>query len=250
MPRGKQKKNTEQESHNPQELHPAVAPTQETENMVQTGGLEEHTPDEQNLESSTADSHGQEFAPMTVAQYMEYFQLDVHPPEIVNDFVGKLRQELALEMGAAAIPQQDRAPVNQIPQPIPLNVKITSLEMDGDTRAFARAKYGDLTINRIRVKQDRYGALSVTMPKFRQPDGWKETCCFDTIEPWHRLTEATLGAYEQQLILMQGQAQTETGTPEQEQVQGDGMEENQDVDSQEQEGQEREGPSMGMNMSQ
>jgi DNA-binding cell septation regulator SpoVG len=97
--------------------------------------------------------------------------------------------------------------------PIPLQVRITSLEMDGSTRAFAAAEYGDLTISRIRVKQDESGALAVAMPRYRQGPGWKETCHFKTAAARTRLTGAVLDAYARQIALLQGQ--TEAGAREQ-----------------------------------
>jgi DNA-binding cell septation regulator SpoVG len=87
--------------------------------------------------------------------------------------------------------------------------------MDGQTRAYAAADYGDLTIRRIRVKEDDYGTLSVSMPKFRQTSGWKETCSFGTVEARNRLTGAVLNAYEQQMAQIQGQGQTEAESQDQ-----------------------------------
>jgi len=247
MPRGKTKKTPEQEnqqeSQTPQEMTPPAEPAQETGSMEQAETPEEQAPAEQNQENpsaagpesgehdqpeeNAANSQEREIPGMSVAQYIEYFQLDIHPQEMVDDFIAKLTHT---EMA----PQQQA--------PIPLDVKITSLEMDGSTLAFARARYGDLSIDRIRVKQDEYGALSVAMPKFRHPDGWRKTCKFGTMEAENRMTEAVLGAYEQQLAQMQGQGQMESDTPEQEQAE---PEENQDFDDQEQDG-----SGMGMSMSQ
>ena len=193
----------------------------------------------------------QEPLDMNVGQYIEYFRLDVHPQEMVDDFIAKLTQDevrTAMEqadMGAPAVPtehEQVPAPDEQ-QNPVPLNVRITSLEMDGSTRAFASADYGDLTVNRLRVKQDDYGTLSVSMPRYRQSNGWKDTCAFNTVESRNRLTGAVLDAYDRQLAQIQGQAQTESDA--QEQNQGDVMDEGPEMD-----GQEQDGPTMNMSMSQ
>ena len=142
-----------------------------------------------------------------------------------------------------AMREQEQVPAPDEQQnPIPLNVRITSLEMDGSTRAFASADYGDLTINRIRVKQDEYGTLSAQMPRYRQSTGWKDTCTFNTVEARNRLTGSVLDAYEQQLAQIQGQGQTE--------AEGQEQYDGQDYEGQEQGEQEQGGPVMGMNMSQ
>ena len=245
---------------------------------------------------------------MNVEQYIEYFQLDIHPQEMVDDFIAKLTEGQTPQPGVEVIPPQDRVtmpegtpePVRdfieyfelhrffqrdelvdhinamtselqmeqagmgapsvpteheQVPapdeqqNPIPLNVRITSLEMDGSTRAFASADYGDLTINRLRVKQDEYGTLSVSMPRFRQAEGWKDTCAFNTVESRNRLTGEVLDAYDRQLAQIhgQGQGQEQTESDDQEQAQGAEMDDAPDMDGQEQDGS---GMSMGMSMSQ
>ncbi|MDL2293782.1 SpoVG family protein [Ruminococcaceae bacterium OttesenSCG-928-D13] len=104
---------------------------------------------------------------------------------------------------------------------VPLSVRISSLEMDGDTRAFAIAEYGDLTINRVRVKEDGYGTLSVNMPKYRSPEGWRDTCRFTTTEARNRLTSTVLDAYQQKLTQLQGVSQEQTATDAQ--ATGDGQ---------------------------
>jgi DNA-binding cell septation regulator SpoVG len=111
--------------------------------------------------------------------------------------------------------QEQTLPHGEHSDVIPLNAKITSLEMDGNTRAFATVNYGDLTIHRIRVKEDEFGSLSVAMPKFRQPGGWEETCSFNTTESRNRLTNAVLDAYDQQIMQMQEQPIYDRYAPEQ-----------------------------------
>lgn len=143
--------------------------------------------------------------PRNVAEYFEYFQLDIHPQEMVEDFITMLGVQ-APEPQAIQGQEQTESPME--PE-IPLSVRINSLEMDGDTRAFATAEYGDLTIRRIRVKEDNYGTLSVNMPKYRKPSGWEETCRFNTPEARNRLTGAVLDAYQQQMTQEKGQQQAE-----------------------------------------
>jgi DNA-binding cell septation regulator SpoVG len=141
----------------------------------------------------------------------------------------------------SAMPERSESPAEQA---VPLSVRITSLEMDGNTRAFANAEYGGLTISRIRVKQDEYGALSVAMPKFRQTGGgWKDVCSFNTAEARNRLTGAVLDAYERQTAQIQGRTQTAVGTQEPERIAG--REEAPDLGGPEQ---DRDGPVMGMSM--
>ena len=111
--------------------------------------------------------------------------------------------------------QEQALPHGEHSDVIPLNAKITSLEMDGNTRAFATVNYGDLTIHRIRVKEDEFGSLSVAMPKFRQPGGWSATCSFNTTESRNRLTNAVLDAYDQQIMQMQEQPIYDHYAPEQ-----------------------------------
>ena|GEM_PF-1192717 len=164
-----------------------------------------------------------------IRSFMQNFGIDGHPPESVFDAIKGIADQIHGEHSAAETHagQQEQVPAPDQQQaetpaeaPIPLGVRINSLEMDGDTRAFAAAEYGDLTINRIRVKQDEYGTLSVAMPKFRQTGGWKETCSFNTVEARNRLTGAVLDSYEQTLAQLQGQTQTAAGAQEPEQVDG------------------------------
>lgn len=132
---------------------------------------------------------------------------------------------------------------NEQQSPVPMNVRITSLEMDGATRAFASADYGDLTINRIRVKQDEYGTLSVSMPRFRQASGWKDTCTFNTVEARNRLTGAVLDAYDRQMAQIKEQAGPEMDESDLEQDIGQDMDQDETQDFA---GQESGGPVMGM----
>ena len=232
MPRGRPRKDQEQG----RETAPAAG--QETPREDQTLRDQEGAFDQ---------DQGQEPLDRTVAEYFEYFQLDIQPQELVDDFIAKLIQQDQEQAGTHApnLPQeQTQVPAPDEQQnPVPLNVRITSLEMDGSTRAFAAADYGDLTVNRLRVKQDEYGTLSVSMPRYRQSNGWKDTCAFNTVESRNRLTGAVLDAYDRQLAQIQGQGQTESDA--QGQTQGDVMDEGPDMD-----GQEQEGPSMSMGMSQ
>jgi DNA-binding cell septation regulator SpoVG len=179
-----------------------------------TAAVSEPAPDVQ--ESAPAETvleeTQEEAAPaMNVAQYMEYFQLDCFPQEMVDDFVRQVVED--------AYPQITEQRRNESPlEPtIPLTVQIKSLELEGDTRAFATAQYGDLTIDRIRIKEDEYGSLSVSMSKVKADGVWRETCRFNTAESRNRLTGAVLEAYEQTLSQMQRQGEA----PEQdEQEQG------------------------------
>jgi len=175
-----------------------------------------------------------------IRSFMQNFGINGHPPESVFDAIKGIADQIHGEQSAAETHagQQEQVPAPDQQQaetpaeaPIPLNVRINSLEMDGDTRAFATAEYGDLTIRRIRVKQDDYGALSVAMPKFRQATGWSETCRFNTVDARNRLTGAVLDAYGQMQAQIQGQGQEQVDGPEE----GPGFEEH-----------EQGGPVMGM----
>lgn len=105
-----------------------------------------------------------------------------------------------------------------------LSVRINSLELDGDTRAFATAEYGDLTIRRIRVKDDGWGGLFVAMPKFRQTTGYTETCFFSTPESKERFQNAVLDVYHQTLEQMRTQSPEQTLTEDMEYEQEDSFE--------------------------
>jgi|GEM_PF-5582522 len=126
------------------------------------------------------------------------------------------------EMADPVVPQ------GQAPAPdgrqylIPLNARIDSLETGGAVRAFASADYGDLTIRRIRVKQDGNGVLSVSMPKFKQIVGWKDTCSFNTEESRDRLDKAILDAYDQEIAQLHGQSQSGADAQEQDERQEQG----------------------------
>lgn len=173
-----------------------------------------------------------------IRAFMREFGIGGHRPESVYDsimgFAGRTPGE------GSAMPERSESPAEQT---VPLSVRITSLEMDGNTRAFASAEYGGLTVNRIRVKQDEYGALSVVMPKFRQTNGWKDVCSFGTAEARNRLTGEVLDAYERQTAQIRGQAQTAAGAREPERIAG--QEETPGFDGPEQ---EPGGPAMGMSM--
>jgi DNA-binding cell septation regulator SpoVG len=118
---------------------------------------------------------------------------------------------------------------------IPMTARISSLEMEGATRAFAVAEYGDLTIRRIRVKEDAYGGLSATMPKFREAGGFTDTCHFNTAESRNRLGALVLDAYHQALRQIQDQT-----VPRQEQTEPEISAPEMDAPEQEP------GPEMGM----
>ncbi|MDR1204925.1 MAG: SpoVG family protein [Peptococcaceae bacterium] len=129
------------------------------------------------------------------------------------DFVAKNEQTGAAEAAAE--------PARTVPAEIPLTARISTLEIDGDTRAFAVAEYGDLTIRRIRVKEDEYGGLSVAMPKYREAGRFTDTCGFHTTESRNRLGAVVLDAYQQALLQVQSQAarrqtqaEPEMSTPE------------------------------------
>jgi DNA-binding cell septation regulator SpoVG len=240
MPRGRPRKDqtpeAPQENQSPRDQVPVETETQES--TIHEGIYQD--------EQQTAPETGAPLERMSfkAREYLGQFGYDGLIPEDsllaaikngISDFFGNdpdvvltIRQELE----QAATPAELR-------NPIPLDVRITSLEMDGSTRAFASADYGDLTINRIRVKQDESGTLSVSMPRFRQSNGWKDTCRFNTIEARNRISGAVLDAYERQMAQTQGQAhsQFDAEAPEQFMDQSE---------SQESEGQEQEGPVMGM----
>ncbi len=144
---------------------------------------------------------------------IQNFGINGHRPESVYEFLMAVTEPVRRARAAGqALDGLPMAP------PIPLDAHITSLEMDGDTIAFARVAYGELTIERIRVKKDGFGALSVSMPKYRQPGGWKETCRFNTPEARNRLAAAVLDAYGQTVAHMQGHAQAEAVAQDVEQV--------------------------------
>ena len=115
-------------------------------------------------------------------------------------------QPQAQDMGESAPATLERQEPAAAPQ-IPLSVKISSLELDGNTRAFATAEYGDLTIRRARVKEDGQGRLFVAMPKFRQTTGYTETCFFNSPDAVARFQSAVLDTYQQTLEQMRGQTQ-------------------------------------------
>jgi len=119
------------------------------------------------------------------------------------------------DMEESAPAMQERQEPAAAPQ-IPLSVKISSLELDGNTRAFATAEYGDLTIRRVRVKEDEMGRLFVAMPKFRQATGYTETCFFNSPDAVARFQSAVLDTYQQTLEQMRGQTQEQVREHEQE----------------------------------
>lgn len=207
----------------PNEQAPAAEPEQAAPAAGQTA------PDETHQETVSAPA-GSELSeePQSLAGYMaENVRLDIrafmrdfgingHPPESVYDSIMGIADQVRGEQTVSDAPadRQEQVPApdqhqaeNPAETPVPLNVRINSLVLDGDTRAFATAEYGDLTISRIRVKQDSYGTLSVNMPKYRDAGGWKETCRFNSVESRNRLTGEVLDAYQQQLAQLQGQGQ-------------------------------------------
>ena len=119
------------------------------------------------------------------------------------------------DMEESAPAMQERQEPVAAPQ-IPLSVKISSLELDGNTRAFATAEYGDLTIRRVRVKEDGQGRLFVAMPKFRQTTGYTETCFFNSPDAVARFQSAVLDTYQQTLEQMRGQTREQVREHEQE----------------------------------
>jgi len=119
------------------------------------------------------------------------------------------------DMEESAPAMQERQEPAAAPQ-IPLSVKISSLELDGNTRAFATAEYGDLTIRRVRVKEDGQGRLFVAMPKFRQTTGYTETCFFNSPDAVARFQSAVLDTYQQTLEQMRGQTLEQARDYEQE----------------------------------
>ena len=125
----------------------------------------------------------------------------------------QLQAEQDMEESAPAmLERQEPAAAPQIP----LSVKISSLELDGNTRAFATAEYGDLTIRRVRVKEDGQGRLFVAMPKFRQTTGYTETCFFNSPDAVARFQSAVLDTYQQTLEQMRGQTLEQARDYEQE----------------------------------
>jgi DNA-binding cell septation regulator SpoVG len=106
----------------------------------------------------------------------------------------------------AALAEAETGSVQAIAAEIPLTARISSLEMEGATRAFAVAEYGDLTIRRIRVKEDDHGGLSVVMPKFREVGGFTDTCRFNSAQSRNRLGALVLDAYQQALRQLQNQS--------------------------------------------
>jgi len=216
-----------QEEQVPHEQTLPVEPQQETPGPEQTAAAETPAQEEPALQDQQTPA-GPELneEPLTLAEYlidsvrefMRDFGINGHSPESVYAAImGKADQFRADQPVQSEQQERSESPMEPA---IPLGVRINSLEMDGDTRAFAAAEYGDLTINRIRVKQDEYGTLSVAMPKFRQTGGWKETCSFNTVEARNRLTGAVLDSYEQTLAQLQGQTQTAADAQELEQVDG------------------------------
>jgi DNA-binding cell septation regulator SpoVG len=244
----------------PEAEHPAPAGHETPESSAQEAADEtahahaENIPDpEESLREESSDAlpgYMAENLREDIRTFMQNFGINGHSPESVcaaiTEFAIRIREEQAVTGIQAGHGEQIPAPDEQR-NPIPLNVRIASLEMDGDTRAFAAAEYGDLTVNRIRVKQDEYGALSAAMPKFRQTGGWKEICSFNSVESRNRLTGAVLDAYGQTLAQLQGQARTSVGAHEQNA--GEAQEAESDQEQSELrdfEEQESGGPIMGM----
>jgi hypothetical protein len=197
-----------------QEPLPADGPQQGQESQAETvpaAEIQGSAPAAEPAQETNQEQSGPVRPSMTVTQYMEYFQLDRFPREMVEDFKQQISDN-ALRRQAARLQRQSAEPAEA---PVPLRVRITSLEMDGSTRAFAAAEYGDLSINRIRVKEDEYGTLSVTMPKYRKAGGWDETCRFRTADAKNRLSGAVLDAYDQALAHLQGQRQDQGEAPDQ-----------------------------------
>ena len=270
MPRGRPRTNPTPES-NPEEQ---VLQGQASGDVLQTAGAEQPVAGLESQESDAQDMAGTPAAPQTgpelsgppetllsyvaenirtdIREFMQMFGINGHPPESVYESVMGIAGKVHAEQSAAVthageqelVPapdqQQAEAPAET---PVPLNVRINSLEMDGGTRAFATAEYGDLTIRRIRVKEDGYGALSVSMPKFRQPGGWEETCRFGTVESRNRLSSAVLDAYQQKLAQLQGLAQSQEQDGAMDPDQDPEFEEEQDFD-----GQDQDVPVMGMSL--
>jgi DNA-binding cell septation regulator SpoVG len=198
-----------------------AAPAETPEQAAQESQEEPAAEQEQAEPSDTLPGYIAENLRDDFLAFMRNFGIGGDRSEEVCAAVMTLAEQVSAGQTAAeGYTEQDQ---NESPlePPIPLSVRITSLEMDGGTRAFAVAEYGDLTVSRIRVKEDDYGTLSVSMPKFRQTGGgWKETCRFNTVEARNRLTGAVLDAYEQQMAQLQGQEQGDS--PEQEEQEQDG----------------------------
>ena len=260
MPRGRPRKKTVSEIvPEEQALHPAEQEA-DSHDIAEEAASPQVGP-ELHDQPETLMGYMAENVRLDIREFMQNFGINGYSPEAVRDSIMGVADRIqggqsaaeahAGEQEQVPAPDQQQAE-SPVEAPVPLNVHINSLEMDGNTRAFATAEYGDLTIRRLRVKEDGYGALSVAMPKFREPGGWTETCRFGTVEARNRLTAAVLEAYQQQLAQLQGleqsQEQSCADIPaldealESEQAQE--PEETQDFDELEQE----EGPVMGMSM--
>lgn len=212
---------TDPKEQAPNEQAPAAKPEQAASAVEQTVSDETHQETvsapagpELNEEPVTLAGYMAENVRLDIREFMRDFGINGHPPESVYDSIMGIADRFRGEQAISDAPadQQEQVPApdqqqaeNPAEAPVPLNVRINSLVLDGDTRALATAEYGDLTISRIRVKQDSYGTLSVNMPKYRDAGGWKETCRFDSVESRNRLTGEVLDAYQNQLAQLQGQ---------------------------------------------
>ena len=112
----------------------------------------------------------------------------------------------------APAPVQDNTPAPQYP-PIHVDVRIHSIKTQGSVLANATANLnGCFAIRGIRVMDGKNGPY-VAMPDYKSGDGYKDICFPCTKEFKQAFDQVVLGAYQQELSMLQQRQQEQPAAP-------------------------------------
>lgn len=123
----------------------------------------------------------------------------------------KEESTMSKTQAASKAPQQDAQTVAERHLPIKVDVKISSIRLEGNIRALASVNLNDcFAIRNVKVMDSTKG-LFIAMPSYKAGNGEYKDICFPVTKEFReQLNNAVIDAYHQALTQSQAQNQQKT----------------------------------------